>query len=350
LLFGYASVQYSVKSGTNGFNIRQTAGGNMSEDMIVSMIGTYAATFTQTASGTWAGLIATFKAAPSVPPPTLQSITATPVDPTMAIGGSPLQLAASGTFSDSSQQNVTSSCSWSSSATGVATVNSVGRATGVTTGSANVTCTVDSVSGFTTVTVTSALTAKHYLQSANSVSNTNSTAVSASLTKLTTAGNAIVVAVSTSGPAISTVRDTQGNTFVRAVGSGKDSIWYATNIHGGADMVTANFASSADFSLLYIHEYAGIAASLALDQVSSQSGTGTSVTSGAKTITQGNELVFGYAAVDHRVSGAGTGFTARQTAGGNMSADMIVPSAGTYAATFTQSFSGGWTALLATFR
>jgi hypothetical protein len=259
-------------------------------------------------------------------------------------------LTASGTFSDSSQENVTSSCSWSSSATGVATVNALGQVTGVTTGSANVTCTIGSVNGFTTVTVTSALAAKHYLQSANSVSNTNSTAVSASFTKLTTAGNTIVVAVSTSGPAISTVGDTQGNSFVRAVGSGRDSIWYATNIPGGADMVTANFPSAANFSLIYIHEYAGIAASSTLDQVSSQSGTGTAVTSGAKTVTQGNELIFGYAAVDHRVSGAGTGFTARQTAGGNMSADMIVPSVGTYAATFTQSVSGGWTALLVTFR
>src|SRR5262249_22023509 len=78
-------------------------------------------------------------------------------------------------------------------------------------------------------------------------------------------------------------------------------------------------------------------------------GTGTAVTSGAKTTTQANELVFGYASVGNRVSGGGTGFTVRQTAGGNMSEDMIVSTTGTYAATFTQNISSKWTGLLATF-
>ena len=124
-------------------------------------------------------------------------------------------------------------------------------------------------------------------------------------------------------PAISSVADTQGNTFTQAVANGSDAIFYATNIKGGADTVTANFAASTGYSVIYIHEYAGLATS-PLDQVSSQTGTGTAVTSGAKTTTQANELIFGYAAVDNRVSGGGTGFTVRQTAGGNMSEDMIV--------------------------
>ena len=88
--------------------------------------------------------------------------------------------------------------------------------------------------------------------------------------------------------------------------------------------------------MIYIHEYAGLATS-PLDQVSSQTGTGTAVTSGAKTTKQANELIFGYASVDHCVISGGTGFSVRQTAGCNMSEDMIVSATGTYSATFTQN-------------
>ncbi len=111
-------------------------------------------------------------------------------------------------------------------------------------------------------------------------------------------GNAVVVAASTVGPAISSVTDTQGNTYVQAIATGGNAIWYATTIKGGADIITANFAASSVFSLIYIHEYSGLATS-PLDQTSSKTGTGTAVTSGAKTTTQANELIFGYASVDH---------------------------------------------------
>src|SRR5262245_51145238 len=43
LVFGYASVGNRVSGGEPGFNMRQTAGGNMSEDMIVTATGSYAA-------------------------------------------------------------------------------------------------------------------------------------------------------------------------------------------------------------------------------------------------------------------------------------------------------------------
>ncbi len=229
----------------------------MSEDMVVSATGSYAATFTQSKSGNWAALMATFKAA--APP--------------------------------------------------------------------------------------SALIA--YVQSANGVSTQSASTVSASFAS-TTLGNAIIVAAS-AGPAISSVTDTQNNTYAQAVASGSNAIYYATNIKGGADTITAKFASSSGFSIIYIHEYSGVAANSPLDQTSSQTGTGTAINSGAKTTTQASELIFGTASVDYSVSAAGTGFTKRQTAGGNMSEDMVVSATGSYAATFTQSASGGWTALMATF-
>ncbi len=258
LIFGYASVDNCVTGGGTGFTIRQTSGCNMSEDMIASATGTYSATFTQGASGGWAGLMATFKAAPS--------------------------------------------------GTGIA-----------------------------------------YAQSSSNVSFQAATGLAASFTSNTTAGNAIVVAASTEGSAISSVTDTQGNTYVQALTSGSNAIWYATSIKGGADTVTAIFAASTGFSLIYIHEYSGLA-TVPVDQVSSQSGTGTAVTSGAKTTTQASELLFGYASVDHCVLSGTSGFSVRQTAGCNMSEDMIVSATGTYSATFTQNVSSGWTGLMVTFK
>ncbi len=348
LIFGYASVGDYVSAGGTGFTTRQTAGGNMSEDMVVSATGAYAATFTQPQSYPWTGLMASFKAASGGPPPTLQSIALTPANPTVSVGGSPLQITATGTYSNQSMQNVTSSCSWTSSATGVATVNSAGQVTAVAPGSTNIKCTVGSVSGSTTVTVTTGVAAIHYVQSASAVSGQTASGVSASFTSNTAAGDAIIVAASTAGPSISSVVDTQGNAYVQAVASGSNAVWYALNTKGGADTVTANFAASTGFSLIYIHEYAGLATS-ALDQTSSESGTGTAVTSGAKTTTQSNELIFGYASVDHCVITGSTGFTVRQTAGCNMSEDMIVSVGGTYAATFTQNISSGWVGIMATF-
>ena len=256
LIFGYASVDHFVQSGGNGSSVRQTAGGNMSEDMIVSAAGTYSANFTQNGSFGWTGLMATFEAAPNNP------------------------------------------------------IN--------------------------------------YIQSNSSVSWTTVSAISSSFTSNTTAGNTIVVGASTIGPAITSVSDTQGNIYVQAVANGPNAIWYASNIKGGSDAVTATFASGSVFGVIYIHEYSGLGAN-PLDQISSQTGTGTAVTSGAKTTTQGNELIFGYASVDHFVQSGASGFSVRQTAGGNMSEDMIVSAAGTYSANFTQNGSFAWTGLMATF-
>src|SRR6185437_4084920 len=237
LIFGYAAVNDYVKSGGAGFTVRQSAGGNMSEDMIVSTTGSYAAIFTQNNNGGnlgWVGSMATFKAASGGPPPTLQSISVTPTNPSIGVGGTPLQLTATGTYSDSSTQNITGTCSWTSAATGVATVNSSGQVTGVAMGSARITCTVGSVTGSTTVTVAAGFATIRYVQSANIWSLSTMTSLSASFTTNTTAGDTVIVAAtagtsSTSGPGISSVTDSQGNSYVQAVVLYDNAVWYATN-------------------------------------------------------------------------------------------------------------------------
>jgi uncharacterized protein YjdB len=90
---------------------------------------------------------------------TLSSITITPASPTLA-AGSTLQLAATGTFSDGSIEDLTSQASWQSLSPLVEVVSdaqgSQGLLYGVGKGSATITATVDGVSGSETVTVTAA--------------------------------------------------------------------------------------------------------------------------------------------------------------------------------------------------
>ena len=91
----------------------------------------------------------------TVTPPVLVSIAVTPANPSIA-KGTTQQFTATGTYSDSSTQNITSSVTWVSSITSVATIAAGGLATSVSTGTSNITATLGSVvSPAATLTVTS---------------------------------------------------------------------------------------------------------------------------------------------------------------------------------------------------
>jgi len=92
------------------------------------------------------------------PAPTLQSVSVTPANPTIAVSATQ-QFTATGTYSDGSTNDLTSLVTWASSATAVATINSSGLASGVSAGSTTITATSGSVNGTTALTVnTAALT------------------------------------------------------------------------------------------------------------------------------------------------------------------------------------------------
>ncbi len=88
------------------------------------------------------------------PGPTLVSIAVTPATPSILIGATQ-QFTATGTYSDSSTQNITSTVTWTSSVPAVATINSAGLATGVAVGTSTIQATASSVTGSTVLTVTS---------------------------------------------------------------------------------------------------------------------------------------------------------------------------------------------------
>jgi len=83
---------------------------------------------------------------------TLVSIAVTPDDGTLNTGATQ-QFTATGTYSDSSTQNITSQVTWDSSNDSYATISSGGLATGVGAGEATISATLGEISGNTTLTV-----------------------------------------------------------------------------------------------------------------------------------------------------------------------------------------------------
>lgn len=84
---------------------------------------------------------------------TLVTISVAPAASTMAIGTTK-QFMATGTFSDSSTQDVTSTVVWTSSNPAAATINAQGLATSTANGSTTITATFGTISGSTSLTVT----------------------------------------------------------------------------------------------------------------------------------------------------------------------------------------------------
>jgi hypothetical protein len=108
-------------------------------------------------------------------PPTLTSIAVTPANPAILVGVSQ-PFTATGTYSDSSTQNITSQVTWKSSSTGVATMNANGLATAVSAGTTAISAGLAGVTNGTTLTVTAAPLAITTTSLPNGVTNVAYTA------------------------------------------------------------------------------------------------------------------------------------------------------------------------------
>ena len=96
---------------------------------------------------------------------TLESIAVTPASPSIAKGLTQ-QFTATGTYSDSSTQNLTSQVTWNSATTSVATIAAGGLATGVGTGTSNITASLNGVTSPADVLTVTAGAATHLAVSA----------------------------------------------------------------------------------------------------------------------------------------------------------------------------------------
>ena len=147
-----------VKVGSQSCTITTNSAGSGSCQVTPSAAGLLPVTATYAGSGTLTASNASdsfFAGGPSTtaPTPTLTSIAVTPANPSITKGATE-QFTATGTYSDSSTANITSSVTWASGTTADATITSGGLATGVAAGSSTITATLNSVSGNTKLTVT----------------------------------------------------------------------------------------------------------------------------------------------------------------------------------------------------
>jgi hypothetical protein len=158
----------------------------------------------------------------------------------------------------------------------------------------------------------------------------------------TSAGNTIVAYVIWDNSGTVALTDSRGDTFA---GVGTPVIWgngykaqvfYASKIAGGLTTVTGTFQTSVTlFGVLYVHEYSGISSTNPVDIAVSASGSSSTLSSGTATTTSGNDLIFGAGVSDNTVTAAGSGFSARDMAYGNITEDRIGTTIGSYSATAT---------------
>ena len=161
-------------------------------------------------------------------------------------------------------------------------------------------------------------------------------------------GDFNVVAVNSStGVTITSVVDSEGNSYALAVGplvnsseGSVVSIYVASGIKAGPNTVVVNFSGST-WNEIQIAEYAGITG---LDVSAISSGNGNAQSSGSATTTNANDILVSY--VEIAASGSptvGSGFTKRITPLWNSGLeDKSVSSPGSYSATWTENGASNW--------
>ena len=182
---------------------------------------------------------------------------------------------------------------------------------------------------------------------------------SASVTfpKPNTAGNLIVVYVVWDNGGAVSLSDSRGNVYASAVGPSQYSgdptsaqIFYARNIAGGANTVTATFATAISTrAVVSLFEYSGLDPVAPLAAAVATSGSSLVMDSGLLTTTNGNTLLFLGAESSKAVRRRPLGFRVRSRRAGAMTADEIATAPGGYRATSSQRGTA-WTMQLVAFQ
>lgn len=158
------------------------------------------------------------------------------------------------------------------------------------------------------------------------------------------------------------VTDSAHNTYTDAVAQAQTTdghqvhIFYASNVAGLGNTVTATFSGTNNHPWLAIYEYSGLSTLGPLDQTAHAQGSSTTPSSGATlTTTHANELLFAGLGMVNNNSGtvtAGSGYALQQQ-DTNLSRaaneTLAVSSTGAYTGNFTLSSLTNWSAVLATF-
>ena len=215
------------------------------------------------------------------------------------------------------------------------------------------------------IQVNAADTAISLVQS-SSIAGTAVSSLSQAFPTSNTTGNLIVAFVRTSTNSQTVqVTDTLGNVYNDAVSQAQTTdghqthIFYAANIMGGANMITASFSGVNNHPWLAIYEYRGLDSKAPLDRTAHAEGSGATASTGlAQTTNSARELVFGgvgLPASSTQTVAADTGFTLLQQdpppdTSRAANEQIVVNTAAQYAASFALSGVANWTAVLATFQ
>ncbi len=199
---------------------------------IASSIAAGTTTITATSGAVSGNTVLTVSAA------TLQGITVTPVNPSLAAGFT-RQFTATGTYSDSSTVDLTTSVTWSSSDTGKATISNAGGsnglASGVALGTTTITATLGAVSGNTSLVVTAATL------SAITVSPSTATIANGTTRQFTVIGT---FSDSTTQDLTTAVTWSSSSTGVATISNAAGTQGKATSAGTGTTTITATHAAS----------------------------------------------------------------------------------------------------------
>src|SRR5690348_13762523 len=170
---------------------------------------------------------------------------------------------------------------------------------------------------------------------------TSGNSVSVILRRPDTAGNLLVAfVVWDNGDAVS-LTDTRDNTWASAVGPTSAGgthaqIFYASDIAAGLDTVTATFATAITVrGALYVVEYTGIDRTSPLAGAVAASGSSPAMDSGPLAVAAAKSLLIVGGASNRAVKRQTRGYRARARKYGNLVAEQVAPSPGSYDVTAT---------------
>jgi hypothetical protein len=187
--------------------------------------------------------------------------------------------------------------------------------------------------------------------------------VSATFPASNTAGNLIIafVRMSTATQTVA-VTDSAGNAYTDAVAQPQTTdghqvhIFYARNIVGGPNTVTATFSASNNHPWVAIYEYSGLSLTSPLDRTAHAQGSNSAPNTGATATTKNaKELVFAGLGMVNNYGGvvtAGNGYALQQQDTNTSRAaneTVTTSSKGSFTGVFSLSSSTNWSAVLATF-
>ena len=209
--------------------------------------------------------------------------------------------------------------------------------------------------------------AVNFVQAAGSTNDSAGSSISQAFGSPNAGGNLIVVAASWGDNPASSISasDTWGNTYFLAT-SDFDSnnrqglaVFYAPNIHSGANTVTVRFGQADAYRRIIVSEYSGVATAAPLDATAKHQAAGTKTANGVISspamIMANGDFIFGVVMDDSGNFGlitAGTGFTRRAVLNNMDTAteDRVQTTAGSLAATFTFSRADYYLAQMVAFR